>query len=133
MELKRGPICGATEGTVGQIVKSVDPLSERLKDLEIGRMLRVAIHVRPDAPQLINGNKMQSTELWAIFVKKNPQFENKSTVTMTCSGLRKMFDTTWERGHEQGFKNGKAHAEMNQPPSLFGSIFGGKQHERIID
>lgn len=54
---------------------------------------------------------MERHELWAAYVAKNPQFNGAGNVTLSASGLRKMFEQTWERGRENGFANGKAYAE----------------------
>ncbi len=68
---------------------------------------------------------MKSTELWAIYVRRNPSFESSDTITMTKAGLRKLFDQTWQNGHDQGFRNGQAYSESQKPePSVFESLFG---------
>lgn len=45
---------------------------------------------------------MTKEKLWSIYVKKNPSFEGDGTVTMTCKGLRKFFDTTWDTAYYDG-------------------------------
>ena len=39
---------------------------------------------------------MKKSELWAIYVKRNPSFDGDGNVTMTARGLKKLFDTTWD-------------------------------------
>lgn len=55
---------------------------------------------------------MKKEELWAAYVAKNPSFEGGGNVTMSAAGLKKMFDQTYERAHQQGVKNGKTLADM---------------------
>ena len=45
---------------------------------------------------------MKKEELWAIYVKKNPQFAQEGNVTLSTKGLRKLFDTTWDICYEEG-------------------------------
>lgn len=45
---------------------------------------------------------MKKEELWAIYVKKNPQFAKEGNVTLSTKGLRKLFDTTWDICYEEG-------------------------------
>ena len=45
---------------------------------------------------------MKKSELWAIYAKRNPSFEGDGNVTMTARGLRKLFDTTWDRAYFDG-------------------------------
>ena len=69
---------------------------------------------------------MQSTELWAIYVRRNPAFEESETITMTKAGLRKFFEQTYEKAHRQGFDNGVAWQERQPKASIFEQMFGGK-------
>ena len=39
---------------------------------------------------------MTKKELWKIYSKRNPSFDGEGNVTLSASGLRKMFETTWE-------------------------------------
>lgn len=74
---------------------------------------------------------MSKGELWAIYVRKNPQFETEGA-TFTAAGLKKFFDTTWEQAHSQGLENGKALAKMgdskvpqqSDPMDIFRGVFG---------
>lgn len=45
---------------------------------------------------------MKKSELWAIYVKRNPSFDGDGNVTMTARGLRKLFETTWDTAHFDG-------------------------------
>jgi hypothetical protein len=76
---------------------------------------------------------MKKDELWLIFVRKNPRFGDgdDTTVTLTVRGLKKMFDTAFERGHDHGFENGKAWESATAKTrrganDLFSQMFGGK-------
>ena len=75
---------------------------------------------------------MTKEELWKVFVDKNPSFaEPESRLSITGSGVRKMFDTVWEKAHDLGFKNGKAWTEMKKPKektdALWEKMFGSKR------
>lgn len=86
---------------------------------------------------------MNSAELWAIYVAKNPKMglNDDTQITLTSRGLKKLFDTTWERAHEAGFENGKAWEKarrdkidevgnslggLGKNSDLFSQMFGGK-------
>jgi hypothetical protein len=45
---------------------------------------------------------MKKSELWAIYVKRNPSFDGDSNVTMTARGLKKLFETTWDTAYFDG-------------------------------
>jgi hypothetical protein len=45
---------------------------------------------------------MTRSQLWKIYVKRNPSFDGDGNVTMTARGLRKMFDTTWDVAYFDG-------------------------------
>lgn len=45
---------------------------------------------------------MKKSELWAIYVRRNPSFDGDGNVTMTARGLRKLFDTTWDTAYFDG-------------------------------
>ena len=83
---------------------------------------------------------MKHEELWLVFTTKNPKLsgDDDMTVTLTVRGLKKLFDTAWEQGRQNGFENGMAY-EANQAKmktqankvsnfgNIFGEIFGGKE------
>lgn len=50
---------------------------------------------------------MHKEELWKIFTNKNPHWETEG-VKFTPSGLKKFFETTFDKGHKLGVANGKA-------------------------
>lgn len=76
---------------------------------------------------------MTQSDLWSIYVTKNPTMgtNDDTKITLTSRGLKKLFDTTWERAHEAGFENGKAWEKTQSRPktdtSIFDDIFGGKK------
>lgn len=63
-------------------------------------------------------------------VEKNPAWLIDGAC-LTPAGVKKLFETAFDAGHQQGFRNGKAKAEMEfrdaqqKDDSLFGRIFGG--------
>jgi hypothetical protein len=71
---------------------------------------------------------MTKEELWAAYLAKNPQFGGCGNVTMSASGIRKLFEQTWERGWENGFANGQAYGEgqtkTRKAKSPLDGIFG---------
>lgn len=67
---------------------------------------------------------MKAEELWAAYVAKNPSFADPdANITMTARGLKRLFDQTYERGHEQGVRNGRAMAEMEAAKKPSGDSF----------
>lgn len=40
---------------------------------------------------------MTKSELWLLYVKRNPSFEGRENITLTPNGLKKLFDQTWEQ------------------------------------
>lgn len=84
---------------------------------------------------------MTQSDLWAIYVAKNPSMgtNDDTQITLTSRGLKKLFDTTCERGHEAGFENGKAWEKaqadkvdkalggLGKSAGIFDEIFGGKK------
>lgn len=78
---------------------------------------------------------MTSSELWSIYTTKNPKMgtNDDTQITLTSRGLKKLFETTWERAHEAGFENGKAWEKTqtqskskSDPMSIFDEVFGKK-------
>ena len=45
---------------------------------------------------------MKKSQLWKIYVAKNPSFAGEGNVTMSVRGLRKMFDQTWDLAIHEG-------------------------------
>ena len=73
---------------------------------------------------------MTKKELWNKYVSRNPSFAGNGKVTMSADGLKKLFDQTYERGHEQGMANGRALEQARGPQQAnsnpFEQMFGGK-------
>jgi hypothetical protein len=61
---------------------------------------------------------MTRSQLWKIYVKRNPSFDGDGNVTMSARGLRKMFETTWDvalgnatiRGHNDDLRDNQFEA-----------------------
>jgi hypothetical protein len=45
---------------------------------------------------------MKKSQLWKIYVAKNPSFAGDGNITMSARGLRKLFEQTWDYAYEQG-------------------------------
>lgn len=55
---------------------------------------------------------MKKEELWSKVVERYPEFaDDEHVLKQTSRGLRNLIFQAWEKGHEHGFKNGKAVAE----------------------
>ena len=77
---------------------------------------------------------MTKPELWAAITAKNPSFNGEGSVTLSASGLRKLFELTWDKAYSSGFDNGKEIAgELHKAAGgsggtsgmdAFGSVFG---------
>jgi hypothetical protein len=50
---------------------------------------------------------LQKEQLWLKFIEKNPHWLTDG-VKLTPAGLKKLFETTFEKGHELDVANGKA-------------------------
>jgi hypothetical protein len=66
---------------------------------------------------------MTKKDLWAQYVAKNPTFAGDGIITMTASGIRKLFEQTYDRAHDQGLENGKAIQKNSD--NRFSDIFKG--------
>jgi hypothetical protein len=67
---------------------------------------------------------MTREQLWQIITDRNPQFVTQPC-TLTPAGLKKLFDTAWEQGHEQGLANGRAlQMQAARGAHPFDRIFG---------
>ena len=51
---------------------------------------------------------MKKSQLWKIYVAKNPAFERDGNVTLSTRGLRKMFDQTWDLAIHEGEEENEA-------------------------
>ena len=45
---------------------------------------------------------MKKSQLWKIYVAKNPSFAGDGNITMSARGLRKLFDQTWDFAYHEG-------------------------------
>ncbi len=45
---------------------------------------------------------MKKSQLWKIYVAKNPSFAGDGNITMSARGLRKLFDQTWNLAFHEG-------------------------------
>ena len=45
---------------------------------------------------------MKKSQLWKIYVAKNPSFAGDGNITMSARGLRKLFDQTWDYAFHEG-------------------------------
>lgn len=73
---------------------------------------------------------MTKEELWDAYCARNPQFAGEGTVTMTCAGLKKFFDQTFEKGFEQGWRclPDKPKASKGPDPfEIYEKMFGKKK------
>ena len=71
---------------------------------------------------------LQKEDLWKKFTDKNPHWLTDGA-KLTPSGLKKLFETTFDKGHELGFANGKAiedrkNNNKSTVESVLGDIFG---------
>jgi hypothetical protein len=45
---------------------------------------------------------VKKSQLWKIYVAKNPSFAGDGNITMSARGLRKLFDQTWDYAYHEG-------------------------------
>ena len=45
---------------------------------------------------------MKKSALWDAYCEKNPSFLGDGNVTLSCKGLRKLFDQTWDYAYYEG-------------------------------
>lgn len=76
---------------------------------------------------------MTSAELWEAYATRNPLFDGEGQVTLSASGLRKLFNQTWSIAHDSGYRRGlregveRTKRDSAPPPDLFNQIFGGRR------
>jgi hypothetical protein len=72
---------------------------------------------------------MTRSQLWKIYVKRNPSFAGDGNVTMSARGLRKLFETTWDAAYFDGEMESdgsyRRHQQNDQVEALK-SMFGMK-------
>jgi hypothetical protein len=71
---------------------------------------------------------MKKSALWAIYVRKYPQFAQEGEITLTTKGLRKMFDVTWDTAYYEGEPEQEDYLDPDSATNLdlLKSIFGMK-------
>jgi hypothetical protein len=45
---------------------------------------------------------VKKSQLWKIYVAKNPSFAGDGNITMSARGLRKLFEQTWDLAFHEG-------------------------------
>ena len=45
---------------------------------------------------------MKKSELWKVYVARNPSFAGNGNVTLSAAGIRKLFDQTWDIAYHEG-------------------------------
>ena len=52
---------------------------------------------------------MTKEKVWEAFCAKNPAFaQGDAIISLKARGLRKLFEETWRKAHEEGVMNGRA-------------------------
>ncbi len=68
---------------------------------------------------------MKKSQLWKIYVAKNPSFAGDGNITMSARGLRKLFDQTWDYAfHEGEEENEQAPVNNSKAVDDLRKIFG---------
>lgn len=63
---------------------------------------------------------MTKDSLWQAYLKANPSFGGTKPITIKPSGLKKLFEQTWE----YGVKHGQGQAT----PDIFSQVFGNRDN-----
>lgn len=67
---------------------------------------------------------MDKESLWNLYLLRNPAFGKEGQVTLTTAGLRKLFETTFDKGVEHGRSIAQCEPFESTPISeSFKSIF----------
>lgn len=61
---------------------------------------------------------MKKSQLWKIYVAKNPAFERDGNVTLSTRGLRKMFDQTWDLAFHEGEEENEPTPQPENPAAV---------------
>ena len=69
---------------------------------------------------------MKKSELWAIYIRRNPSFAEDGNVTLSARGLKKLFDTTWEIAMYDGEEETQPKKESSTSLHDLMSIFNMK-------
>lgn len=75
---------------------------------------------------------MSSEELWEAYETRNPSFGEPGNVTMSSTGLKKLFSQTWSIAHDSGYRQGLRDGQRKRsldgtnegPKNPFDDIFG---------
>jgi hypothetical protein len=68
---------------------------------------------------------VKKSQLWKIYVAKNPSFAGDGNITMSARGLRKLFDQTWDYAfHEGEEENEQAPVNNSKAVDDLRKIFG---------
>ena len=76
---------------------------------------------------------MTSAELWEAYATRNPSFDGEGQVTLSASGIRKLFNQTWSIAYDSGYRRGlregveRTKRDSAPPSDLFKEIFGGRR------
>lgn len=68
---------------------------------------------------------MTKDELWSAYVDRNPSFAGEANITLAASGIRKLFDQTWEIAYKTGLEKGAAFSDKLEDAGLFNEMLGG--------
>ena len=66
---------------------------------------------------------MTKQQLWQIYTTKNPSFITDESVTMTATGLKRLFDQTWDQGFQAGSE--QSNQATPTPPNPMDELFRG--------
>ena len=70
---------------------------------------------------------MKKSELWKVYVARNPSFAGNGNVTLSAAGIRKLFDQTWDIAyHEREPEEQKYPGDKNFAVEDLMNIFGMK-------
>ncbi|MCX6964767.1 MAG: hypothetical protein NTW41_05390 [Verrucomicrobia bacterium] len=61
---------------------------------------------------------MKKSQLWKIYVAKNPAFERDGNVTLSTRGLRKLFDQTWDLALHEGEEEHEPTPQPENPAAV---------------
>ena len=61
---------------------------------------------------------MKKSELWKIYVAKNPSFAGDGNITMSARGLRKLFDQTWDLAFHEGEEENEPTTQPENPAAV---------------
>lgn len=76
-----------------------------------------------DSQRQNQSRRMSKDELWELYCKQNPRFrDSKEVVTLKVSGLKKLFETTYDKAFSAGCSELRKSTENVK--SLFDEMFG---------